>query len=79
MVNGNDRTLGSPVIDGPFRLVHIMNNNKNVWKRADPFAGDLAAFVLYSDVLREDEKQAVRKYFDRTYDFKNALVRVRIE
>ena len=50
-----------------------MNNNKNVWARADPFAGDLAAFVLYSDVLTGKEQQAVRDYFDGVYDFNGAL------
>lgn len=69
IVNGRDVTLGTPRIGGPFRLVHIMNNNKGVWKRADPFTGDLAAFVLYSDVLSENERQSVRDYFDGIYQF----------
>jgi len=71
VVNGRDLTQGTPSVDGPFKLVHIMNNNKNIWKGADPFAGDLAAFVLYSDQLTEQEKQNVRDYFDNVYDFKN--------
>ena len=49
-----------------------MNNNKNVWKRLDPFTGDLAAFVLYSAQLSEADKQNLRDYFDSVYDFKNA-------
>ena len=68
-VDGRDVTKGKPAIDGPFRLVHIMNHNKNIAKRADPFAGDLAAFVLYSDELKEAEKQSVRDYFNGIYGF----------
>ena len=71
VVDGRDRTQGTPGVDGPFKLVHIMNNNKNIWKSADPFTGDFAAFVLYSDELTEQEKQSVRNYFDRVYYFKD--------
>ncbi|MDP6555174.1 MAG: hypothetical protein QGG71_10960 [Pirellulaceae bacterium] len=73
VVNGRDRTHGVPVIDGPFRLVHIMNNNKNIWKSADSFTGDLSAFAVYSDVLVEEEQQDVRHYFEKAYGFKGVL------
>lgn len=72
VINGRDLTQGTPGVDGPFKLVHIMNNNKNVWSSADPFAGELAAFLLYSDELTEQERQSVRGYFDGVYDFKNS-------
>jgi hypothetical protein len=73
VVNGADRTHGTPEIDGPFRFVHVMNNNKGVWNNADSFTGDLAAFALYSDVLTEQQRQAVRRYFDKVYNFQGVL------
>ncbi|MHC4716083.1 MAG: hypothetical protein ACYS5V_03880 [Planctomycetota bacterium] len=69
VVNGRDVTQGTPGVGGPFRFVHIMNNNKNIWRGADPYAGDLAAFVLYSDQLTEAEKKKVRDYFNGIYGY----------
>lgn len=71
IVNGIDRTLGEPAVDGPFRFTHVMNNNKGIWNSADPFTGDLAAFVLYSSVLTEQNKRDVRTYFDEVYGFRS--------
>ena len=71
-VNGRDLTLDEPRTGGDFHFVHLMNDNKNIGQRGDPFAGDLAAFVLYSKELSEQDKKNVRDYFDRIYDFKNA-------
>jgi hypothetical protein len=71
VVNGRDLTQGTPSVDGAFKFVHVMNNNKNVWRSAGPFAGDLAAFVRYSDELTGQQKQSIRDYFDNVYEFKN--------
>ena len=62
-VNGKNVTLDQPAVDGEFRFCHLMNNNKGVWKAADPFVGDLAAFALYSNNLSPEQQQAVRDYF----------------
>ena len=69
VVNGQDLTVGDPSADGPFQFVFLMNNNKNVWRSADPYTGDLAAFVLYNKELTEDEKLNVRTYFNGIYDY----------
>lgn len=69
VVNGQDLTVGEPSADGPFQFVFLMNNNKNVWGAADPFTGDLAAFVLYNKELTEAEKQNVRDYFNGIYGY----------
>lgn len=74
VVDGTDRALGDPSVDGEFLFTHIMNNNKGISKQADPFAGDLAAFVLYSSVLTDQNQQDVRDYFDRVYGFRKTSV-----
>ena len=68
-VNGRNVTKGRPSVGGQFRFIHVMNNNKGIWKTADPYEGDLAAFVLYSDELTEGEKKNVRDYFEGIYGF----------
>ncbi len=69
VVNGKDVTKGMPSVDGPFRFVHLMNDNKNIGQRGDPFAGDLSAFALYSDALTETHKKNIRRYFDGIYGY----------
>lgn len=65
-VNGEDVTQGTPTADGLFRFNFVFNNNKGQ-SSPQPMAGDIAAVIVYSDVLSGNEKQQVRDYLNRTY------------
>jgi hypothetical protein len=71
VINGKDVTAGSPKDSLPFVFMFLFNNNKGQGFAAlEPFAGDIAAFVVYRDELIEKEKRQVRQYFDRIYKLK---------
>ena len=71
VINGKDVTAGSPKDSLPFVFMFLFNNNKGQGFAAlNPFAGDIAAFVVYRDELIEKEKRQVRQYLDRVYQLK---------
>lgn len=68
VISGQDVTVGKPRDNLPFVFMFLFNNNKGQgFAGQDPFAGDLAAFVVYRDELTEQEREQVRKYFVRLY------------
>jgi len=71
VINGKDVTMGSPRDELPFVFMFLFNNNKGQgFAKQDPFAGDIAALVIYRDELGENEKTKVRKYLGTTYGLK---------
>ena len=71
VINGMDVTVGRPKDSNPFVFMFLFNNNKGQgFARQDPFAGDIAAFVIYRDELGETEKAKVRNYLVTTYGLK---------
>ncbi len=71
VINGKDVTAGSPRDELPFVFMFLFNNNKGQgFAKQDPFAGDIAALVIYRDELEENEKTQVRKYLGTTYGLK---------
>jgi hypothetical protein len=68
VINGRDVTAGSPKDSLPFVFMFLFNNNKGQgFATLNPFAGDIAAFVVYRDELIEKEKRQMRQYLDRVY------------
>lgn len=71
VINGKDVTVGKPRDERPFVFMFLFNNNKGQdFGKQDPFAGDIAAVVVYRDEVMEEEKAKVRRYFDGVYDLK---------
>ena len=69
VIDGRDVTAGNPRDVEPFVFMFLFNNNKGQhFAGTDPFAGDIAALVVYRDVLSRDERDNVRRYFDRVYE-----------
>jgi hypothetical protein len=49
----------------------LFNNNKGQgFAKQDPFAGDIAALVVYRDEVTEHERVKVRDYFNSVYRLK---------
>lgn len=68
VIDGKDVTVGKPSDSLPFVFMFLFNNNKGQgFARQEPFAGDIAAFLVYRDELSEKEKTQVRHYFDAVY------------
>ena len=68
VINGQDVTLGSPKDELPFVFMFLFNNNKGQgFAKQDPFAGDIAALVVYRDEVTEYERAKVRNYFESVY------------
>jgi hypothetical protein len=68
VINGKDVTVGNPKDDLPFVFMFLFNNNKGQgFAKQEPFAGDIAALVVYRDELTEEERAKVRQYFDAVY------------
>lgn len=71
IINGEDVTAGNLKDQLPFLFMFLFNNNKGQgFANMEPFAGDIAAFVLYRDELASEERSKVRKYFERVYDLR---------
>ncbi len=71
VISGQDVTPGNPRDELPFVFMFLFNQNKGQgFAGQDPFAGDIAAFVVYRDELMAEEKDQVRKYIARTYDLR---------
>lgn len=71
MINGEDVTVGNPRDELPFVFMFLFNNNKGQgFAKQEPFAGDIAAFVVYRDELADEERSKVRQYFEHVYDLK---------
>ena len=69
VINGEDVTVGNPRDELPFVFMFLFNNNKGQgFAKQDPFAGDIAALVIYRDELVNEERVKVRQYFERVYD-----------
>ena len=70
-INGKDVTVENPQDSLPFTFMFLFNNNKGQgFAQHEPFAGDIAAFVVYRDELTKAEKTKVRRYFDTVYGLK---------
>lgn len=68
-INGRDVTDGEPKDELPFVFMFLFNNNKGQgFAKQDPFAGDIAALVIYRDEVLEQERAKVRQYFEGVYD-----------
>lgn len=71
VINGEDVTVGNPRDELPFVFMFLFNNNKGQgFAKQYPFAGDIAALVIYRDELINEERVKVRQYFERVYDLK---------
>ena len=71
VINGKDVTVGKPKDSLPFVFMFLFNHNKGQgFAKLDPFAGDIAAFVVYRDELTEQERGKVRQYFQTVYRLK---------
>ena len=69
LINGQDVTVGEPKDELPFKFMFLFNNNKGQgFAKQDPFAGDMAALVIYRDEVAREERIKVRHYFERVYD-----------
>lgn len=72
VINGEDVTVGTPKDELPFVFMFLFNNNKGQgFARQDPFAGDIAALVVYRDEVTEKERVKVRDYFNSVYRLKS--------
>ncbi len=68
-INGRDVTDGEPTDELPFVFMFLFNNNKGQgFAKQDPFAGDIAALVIYRDEVLVQERAKVRQYFEGVYD-----------
>lgn len=71
VIDGNDVTVGTPSDSLPIVFMFLFNNSKGQgFAKQYPFAGDIAALVIYRDELVNDVRVKVRQYFERVYDLK---------
>lgn len=64
VINGKDVTVGSSRDELPFVFMFLFNNNKGQgFAKLVPFAGDIAALVIYRDELAVGERSKVRRRF----------------
>ena len=67
-VNGIDVTAGNPKDELPFVFMFLFNHNKGQgFAGQDPFAGDIAALLVYRTELMETERSQVRQYLGSIY------------
>lgn len=68
-IDGADVTPGPVKDERPFTFGCLFNHNKGQgFAGQDPYAGDIAAFIVYRDQLGDDEKRDVRNYLRTVYD-----------
>ncbi len=67
-IDGEDVTPGPLSDELPFTFGFLFNHNKGQgFAGQDPYAGDIAAFIVYRDALADDEKLKVRNYLRSVY------------
>lgn len=68
-INGIDVTSGEPEDENPFVFMFLFNQNKGQgFAGQDPYAGDIAAFIVYRNVLGKEERARVRNYLSVVYE-----------
>ena len=68
LINGKNVTVGKPQDTNPFTFSFLFNNNKGQgFARHEPFAGDIAALLIYRDIVTKKERGDVRNYFNSIY------------
>ena len=75
VIDGRDVNAGSPKDQQPFVFMFLFNNNKGQgFAGHEPFAGDIASFIVYRDELAERNKAKVRRYLKSVYGLDTILV-----
>lgn len=71
VIDSKDVTAAGAKDKQPFVFMFLFNNNKGQgFAGLSPFAGDIAALIIYKDRLTADERNDVRRYLDRNYELR---------